>query len=203
VSNLERKMKAIEAFFLRAKHWQIFALFMGLFIVGDIVDLTTIAQSDWPAWRMGTASIVVYCAVMGLFAACFLAWFWAMGSFLNAISREQQRLNPTFFKFAIIYPLLYIALAAPFFLGPILSMIAIIIPFHFFAVFCIFYDLYFVAKHLVIAETGKSVTFYDYAGPFFLIWFFPIGIWFVQPRVNRLYEERNSVRTIVEDVANS
>jgi hypothetical protein len=196
-------MKAIEAFFLRAKHWQIFALFMGLFVVGNIVELMTIAQSDWPTGRMGTASIVVNGGVMALFAVCFLAWFWTMGSFLHAISRQPQRLKLTFFKFAVIYPVLYIPLAAPFFLSSDPSMVAIILPLHFLAMFCLFYDLYFVAKHLVIAETGKSVTFYDYAGPFFLIWFFPVGIWFVQPRLNRLYAERNSVRTIVEDAAMS
>jgi hypothetical protein len=44
-----------------------------------------------------------------------------------------------------------------------------------------FYNLYFVSKNLVVAETGKPASFHDYAGPFFLIWFFPIGIWFIQP----------------------
>jgi hydrogenase maturation factor len=38
-----------------------------------------------------------------------------------------------------------------------------------------------------LAMTGRTVSFYDYAGPFFLWWFFPLGIWFVQPRINRLF----------------
>jgi uncharacterized RDD family membrane protein YckC len=46
-----------------------------------------------------------------------------------------------------------------------------------------------VSKNLVLAETSKPASFYDYAGPFFLIWFFPIGVWFTQPRINRLYEQ--------------
>jgi len=50
----------------------------------------------------------------------------------------------------------------------------VIVPLHFFAMFCLFYDLYFVSKSLVTAETRRPVTFYDYAGPFFLIWFFPM-----------------------------
>lgn len=69
-------------------------------------------------------------------------------------------------------------------------LIALILLFHLFAMFCIFYGLYFVSKSLVLAETGKPASFYDYAGPFFLIWFFPIGIWFTQPRINRLFAER-------------
>jgi hypothetical protein len=59
--------------------------------------------------------------------------------------------------------------------------------------FCLFYCLRFVAKTLTLAETGKPASFYDYAGPFFLLWFYPVGIWIVQPRVNRLYMERSSV----------
>jgi uncharacterized RDD family membrane protein YckC len=53
--------------------------------------------------------------------------------------------------------------------------------------FCMFYDVYFVSKNLVLAETSKSASFYDYARPFFLIWFFPVGVWFIQPRINRLH----------------
>src|SRR5262249_22613374 len=44
-----------------------------------------------------------------------------------------------------------------------------------------------ISKSLVLAETTKPASFYDYAGPFFLLWFFPLGVWFTQPRINRLY----------------
>jgi len=64
--------------------------------------------------------------------------------------------------------------------------------------FCLFYDLYFVPKSLVTVESGKQATFYDYAGPFFLKWFFPIGIWFIQPRINRLYARQASTTPIIE-----
>jgi hypothetical protein len=59
--------------------------------------------------------------------------------------------------------------------------------------FCLFYSVRFVSKSLTLAETCKPASFYEYAGPFFLIWFYPIGVWLVQPRVNRLYAGRSSV----------
>jgi hypothetical protein len=34
----------------------------------------------------------------------------------------------------------------------------------------------------------KPVTFSDFAGEFFLIWFFPVGIWIIQPRINKLFD---------------
>jgi len=79
--------------------------------------------------------------------------------------------------------------AGPFFLNPnrVLSIFAVIFLLHFFAMFCLFYDIYFVSQNLAMVETGKEVTFYDYAGRFFLMWFFPIGVWYIQPRVNRLH----------------
>ena len=55
-----------------------------------------------------------------------------------------------------------------------------------------FYNLYFVSKSLLIAETGKSATFSEYAGEFFLLWFYPIGVWLIQPRINRLYVKTQS-----------
>jgi hypothetical protein len=64
-----------------------------------------------------------------------------------------------------------------------------IFPFHLLAMYCMLYLLYFVSKNLVLAERGKPASFYDYSGPFFLLWFFPIGVWIIQPKVNPLYEE--------------
>ena len=58
---------------------------------------------------------------------------------------------------------------------------------HLVATFCMFYNLYFVAKSLKLVELQRPVGFYDYSGPLFLLWFFPAGIWVVQPRINRLY----------------
>lgn len=71
-------------------------------------------------------------------------------------------------------------------------LLGIIFPLHFFAMYCMFYLLYFVSKSLTLAESGKPASFYDDSGPFFLLWFFPIGIWIAQPRINRLYERHST-----------
>src|SRR5437899_1835874 len=185
-------MDAIGSFFLRAKHWQIFLLLVGIGVVGDLVlvesSISTIAQSPEDFGKVG----LPFGFVTVLFMFCFLGWFWSMGSFLSSIVRPALRLSTKFFNFALVYPALYIivfiALLQNFTTNP--ALLAIIIPLHFFAMFCIFYGLYFVSKSLVLAETSRPASFYDYAGPFFLIWFFPIGVWFAQPTINRLYEAR-------------
>jgi hypothetical protein len=70
---------------------------------------------------------------------------------------------------------------------------AIIFPLHLFSMFCIFYCLYFVSKTFKTVELQRETTFSDFAGDFFLIWFYPIGIWIVQPKINKMVEETPSL----------
>ncbi len=119
---------------------------------------------------------------------CFVLWFWSLGSFLCSVVKPNLRLSLPFFRFALVYPLVYMGVFQMFpFERLAFELNLALTPFHLFAMFCLFYDLNFVSKNLALAETGRAVSFYDYAGPFFLLWFFPLLIWFVQPRINRLY----------------
>ena len=120
---------------------------------------------------------------------CFVTWFWSVGSLLHALVRPDLRPSLMFFRLALVYPLVYMAFFLLTFdrLTMSSSYLFFVFPFHLFAMYCVFFDLNFVSKSLALAETGKPVSFSDYAGSFFLLWFFPLGIWFVQPRINRLY----------------
>ena len=126
-----------------------------------------------------------------LFELLFLLWLWSMGSFLNSIVHPALKLNTAFFRLTLIYPPLYVLGFMTSFQKQLPLLLVVVIPLHLVAMFCMFYNLYFVSKSLVLAETGKSPSFYDYAGPFFLVWFFPIGVWVVQPRINRLFAENS------------
>ncbi len=191
-------MDMIANLFLRAKHWQMFLLFAGVAFIGDVVALASSmsapAQSPEDFGKLGLS----FGIVMVLFMFCFLGWFWSMGSFLSSIVQPALKLNTRLFHFALVYPALYVFVFIALFQSSTTNpaLLAIIFPLHFFAMFCIFYALYFVSKSLVLAETNKPVTFYDYAGPFFLIWFFPVGVWFIQPRINRLYAERKNIEPL-------
>ncbi len=183
-------MNTVARFFLRANHWQIFLLLFLIFLVGDVALLASISTTVQSKEVFGKADIL-YGTIMVLFFLCFAGWFWSMGSFLSSIAHPALRLRIGFFRFALIFPLVYLPVFMAFFLsiGTHPALVAVILPLHFFAMYCMFYLLYFVSKSLVLAESGKPATFYDYSGPFFLLWFFPIGVWVIQPRINRLYKE--------------
>jgi hypothetical protein len=150
--------------------------------------MATSAQSPADVGRISPLIAII----TGLFMGSFLGWFWSMGSFLSSIVQPALKLKMGFFRFALVYAAIYLPVFMALFQSLNPTVFAVIMPFHFFAMYCIFYMLYFVSKSLVLVETGKSASFYDYAGPFFLIWFFPIGVWIIQPRINRLYAERTA-----------
>ena len=78
-------------------------------------------------------------------------------------------------------------------IGYLGGIIALIIPLHLFAMFCIFYAMYFVAKTIKTVELQREVQFSDFVGEFFLIWFYAIGIWILQPKINKMMEEEETV----------
>ncbi|MGB2678181.1 MAG: RDD family protein [Candidatus Acidiferrum sp.] len=181
-------MRAVTNFFLRAKHWHIFFLLFGIgYIGGAAALLLRLAHARSPEDLLRVN--LPFGVVMVLSMFCLVAWLWSMGSFLNSIGQPALRLRLGFFRFALLYPAVYIIVFLVLFGITKPALIAVIFPLHFFAMFCLFYDLYLVSKSLALIETGKPVSFPDYAGSFFLLWFFPIGVWFIQPRINRLYAQ--------------
>jgi hypothetical protein len=180
-------MNLVTRFFLRAKHWQIFLLIFGTYCVGEILALNSVVAG--PSERVGGFGILFWVSMV-LFGFCFLAWFWAMGSFLDAIVRPELKMKLGFFRFALIYSVFYAFFFFRFVLSIHPAQLFLIVPLHLFAMFCILYMFYFASKYLVLAEKEKPVSFQDYAGPFFLLCFFPIGVWIIQPKINRLYVEK-------------
>jgi len=58
-----------------------------------------------------------------------------------------------------------------------------------FALFCMFYCLNFTAKSLRAVELQRPVVFGDYIIEFIFIWFYPLGVWIIQPRINEIFAE--------------
>jgi len=184
-------MNVVASLYLRAKRWQVFVLFFGTFVFAQVAFVASIFGTSRSPENSLKVGLPVWMAIV-LSTFCILGWFWALGLFLNSIVVPPLRLRVGLFRFALLYPALYIVLFMAFFGSTNPLLFAVIIPLHLLAMFCMFYCLYFVSKSLVLAETGKPASFSDYAGPFFLMWFYPLGVWFIQPRVNRLYAGRNS-----------
>lgn len=182
------ELNAISDFFLRAKHWQIFAL---LFVVPTFAEFS--AMVSFPGrmrtWHdLGTSGFI-FIGSMLVYVLGFLAWYGSMGIFFSSLAKPELKMDARFFYFSLIYPVIYLPVFfALAFLETGISA-RVILPLHIVCMICMFYLLYFVARSFGLVEHGRNVSFSEYAGPFFLLWFYPIGIWVIQPRVNKLKSE--------------
>lgn len=187
-------------FLLLFKHWQLFILLLGIPIIMQIILMVTMITSEDPFSGFSTI-IFIFPITMILVMTIFFGWFYAMGTNLHKKLPASVKMNLTKFKIFLFIPVIYI-LAICFFImfvinytvtnegTPNFGLSGLILPFHLFSMFCIFYCLYFNAKALKAVELQRPVTFGDYAGEFFLIWFYPIGIWLIQPRINKLFSNQ-------------
>lgn len=178
-------MDAVKRFFLQAQHWQVFAVLVGFGCVTEVVVIYTYPKADSvtvPITSLIAAEIYYVCVVL---------WFWSLSSYLQSVIKPELRLNFGFLCFALSFPLIYMAFFQIIFERLITSprWMFGVFPLHLMAMFCVLFVLNFSAKSLVLAEKGVPVSFRGYAREFFLFWFFPVGIWFLQPRINRLYAE--------------
>jgi len=191
--------------FLRAKHWQIFVIAFGIPVVFQTAIMGfmfgSMTNSPEPNPLVMLDFMKFYPLITLLYLGAIFGWFWSVSIGLQPQLPEGAKMKTKQFKFFFFIPLIYIIAiligmifaanyltidpAEPEF-GLIFAGFAIIFPLHFFSMFCIFYLMYFAAKTIKTVEMGRMATFSDFGGDFFLIWFFFIGIWFIQPRVNKL-----------------
>jgi hypothetical protein len=197
--------------FLKAKHWHLFLLTFGIPMIFQFLMMGTMLASFGNGTEPDPSAMFnffkVFPVVMIIFAGTFFGWFWSIAIGLQSKVPVNVKMKTKKFKVFFFIPMTYILLiligigtAMSGFpdmvesgdtpdIGLIGSMMGIIIPLHLFSMFCIFYSLYFVAKTFKTVELQRETTFSDFAGEFFMIWFYPIGIWIIQPKVNKMVEE--------------
>ena len=206
-------------YFQKAKHWQLFLLMFGIpilsqmFVMGNMIS--QIGENNPPDMSFMLKYFSLLPFIMVLFLGTFFGWFWSIAIGLKHKIPQDIKMKTTKFKIFFFIPLVYILLFVTL-LGISISsivtgvnsgvqpdfeniglFISIIFPLHFFSMFCIFYCLYFVAKTIRTIELQRECSFSDFAGEFFLIWFYPIGIWIIQPRINKIAKEENQTLDVV------
>lgn len=184
---------------LRAKHWQLFLLFCGIPLTIQLTAWVTMTASiiaqDVPEPDLILNYFKVYPLVMALSIGTLFVWFWGVGTRLQPLLPEGVSMKVVQFKVLFRIPLIYIAgiiaLVGYFFSAfqtggdtPSPLWFLLIVPLHLFSMFCIFYCMYFVAKTYKTIELQRETKFGDFVGEFFLIWFFFIGCWVLQPKIN-------------------
>lgn len=180
--------------FLTSKHWQLAGLLLGVPMAMQFIMISAIIAKNDPSIMISATPLMTL-----LFMGLFFGWFYTLGTQLYKKLPSSATMNLTKFKTFLLIPVAYLLFITVFMAiqfseisvqgEPGIGSFALIIPLHLFSMFCIFYCLYFIAKAFKAVEWQKPVTFSDCAGEFFLIWFFPIGIWIIQPRINKIFDD--------------
>ncbi|WP_423998552.1 hypothetical protein [Maribacter sp. IgM3_T14_3] len=202
--------------YLKAKHWQLFILMLGiplayqLYTISHFFGLQTHSNSISEG-GVGVTEVLndnifyfdYFPYVMILHIVMFFGWLWSIAIGLQQNIPSEIKMKVKKFKVLFFIPLIYIIsillLMAGLFSGTEINSFSfigwplyIILLLHLFSMFCIFYCMYFVAKTIKTAELKRKVEFGDFAGEFFLLWFYFIGVCIIQPKVNKLYKDENT-----------
>jgi hypothetical protein len=197
--------------FLKAKHWQLFILmfgvpllFQGFGMVQFFKTIQLIEQTGAVSPEIMITSMFSFFGIMAIVMVCVsgvvLGWLWSVGVGLQTKIPEDLAMKTGLFKAALVFPSVYLLLFFGF-VGFLFSniesiimvgavsprLIAIIFPLHLLAMIAMIYSLVFVAKTIKTAEIQRKAEFGDFIGEFFMIWFLPIGIWILQPKINEIY----------------
>lgn len=170
--------------YLNAKHWQLFIVLVGSMFLGQAIMAASMFNGD----IINPFVIVVPTLVMGI---VYFGWLWAVASACSKALPRELFSSPRLMKIGLIYALVYVVLGGTFFFGSGNKLPGYIVVPHLMAMAAVFYGIGFTAKQLVKLDQKENVSFFTYSGPFFLFWFFPIGVWFIQPKVNQLLGNNN------------
>lgn len=201
---------------LKAKHWQLFLLTFGIPMIAQFIFMgfmiENFVSSDIGNNPDEVLEMFEYFYLIPIFMVLFMAvyygWFYAVGTKLQAYIPRELQMNTAYFKAAFFLPVVYILGVSVFvftilkdLIGtqepPNLAFLGLMFLFHFIAMGCIFYCMYFAAKTIKLAERKEKVTGSEFVGEFFLIWFFPVGVWILQPTINRIVNEEIEETSLV------
>jgi len=179
-------VNGIASLFLRARAWQLFLL---IILLGGTA-LWSSNVSNPPASNFHQL------LALGLDPLLFFAWAWFAGMFLSSILVPGARFDKPFFIFSVIYSVVYFA-SYPFVLSqrPSTPVWFTVVTFGL-GMICTINIIDAIASSLKSAETGQTAKFSDAVLYFVAVWAFPIGVWFVQPKINRLYAQAASHRSV-------
>ncbi|MFD2892692.1 hypothetical protein ACFS5J_11790 [Flavobacterium chuncheonense] len=191
--------------FLKAKHWQLFTLTTGIPIILYIGFMVTIfsqiSENPDTANPFEIFNFFKWFPLIMLFILFFhLGWIWSIEYGLQKYVPQNITLKIKRFKILFFIPVIYLLLINTFLfltftdfennIPPFSPFIMLfIIPLHLLSMFCLFHNLYFCAKTIKTIELKREVSFNDYIGEFFLMWFNFIGIWILQPRINNIISQ--------------
>ena len=131
----------------------------------------------------GTNTIKLIINVVSSLIVSF--WYLTLGDQLNNLLPKQIRRNYNFFIFNCLYIILWSVILIIVFDGKY-NFTGYDGIFGIYLAIAIFQIVGFIAKTLKTIELNRIPGIGEFIGDLFLFFLWPIGIWFLQPRINKI-----------------
>ncbi len=177
---------------LRIDHWKLFLLLLTPAILGGLVLLFGDAMLQSHAVTLMVSQLLSF-----VFIGVFVWWIYTIAIHLARLGPNQSR-NLSLFKSGLLFALIYRVLIDLYMLwfglthgaSMDLENALWVVPFHLLATVAVLYCFVLNATLLVSTEQQQPRSFRDAWKTFVLLLVFPIGLWFVQPRLQSIFGRR-------------
>ena len=166
----------MDEFLLKAKPYQVFlSLMIPTFFAGFIPNIN-------PEIPLIKAIFIVF---------PFVVWVYVLAKALNYCIPVRKRFSEGFLTFNLFFFCIVFVLVSMFLGGSVHFFgWAVLIPIY--TIFSFFYLFYFVSKVLTSLEQGRRTSFGEHIGEMILFLIPILGVWYIQPRINKLSEIHDS-----------
>ncbi len=186
---------------VRLKHWQVFSIIGVGYIMSYVLPTTN--------FKIGNITSIELAAIVTTITL-FLLFFWTLtiGLFLNSITKNTYHFKNWILILAIFSCILgytYLNLQRlklandffPFWVGSVSTLLTF---------WGLYYSFYQVAKSLKSIELNREARFSECIIDAIILFALPIGVWFIQPRVNRILRAveqiENEIKTQQDEATN-
>jgi hypothetical protein len=160
-------------FFLEGSAKTMFLIFIALWVGPTLIRFAT------------PLPLPVSKVVDPLFILFPLVWAWSIGINFHRLVPRSAFMSLSSFKVAFGFAVISLYAWFLFFFGPMRQTLTSLLVFSVMDLAAI-YVVYFAARTIVMLDGSKAPTFNNVGKVFLLICLFPVGVRFIQPRVNRI-----------------
>ncbi len=154
-------------FFLESKAWQLFVFFVVLYILAGILWSTNLP-------------LYIKQYIFPIVSIALVFWAYNLGNNLYRKYKKKNNIKNTIFILSLLAVPIIIAFPQYILKNIHGSMIIVINLLY-------FYCIYYLSKMLVSVENDIDASIYEYGGTFILFWVMPLGIFWLQPRIRKIF----------------
>ncbi|NCD71390.1 hypothetical protein [Mucilaginibacter agri] len=136
----------------------------------------------------------------------YIGWIYSIGSYMHGLIPPKLRPGITYFRVSCLFIIFlwvigyfiqgYFANEELFQINSYKSLLYISLTLY--TAWSILYIFSFAARMLESVIEGEITNLSDSLKAFFCFWFFPIGMWYIQPAVHRVIENRLNKANIAD-----